>query len=49
MIREVDIPSKGTWFRVSLGTFDTSGEAEKYIKQEESLFQGEDYIIRILL
>ena len=49
MIREVDIPSKGTWFRVSLGTFDTSKEAEQYIKQEESLFQGEDYIIRILL
>ena len=49
MIREVDIPSKGTWFRVSLGTFDTAKEAEEYIKQEESLFQGEDYIIRILL
>ena len=49
MIREVSIPSKGTWFRVSLGTFDTSEEAKKYIQQEESLFQGEDYIINILL
>ena len=49
MIRKVDIPDKGTWFRVSLGMFDTPEQAEAYIKQEESLFQGEDYIIRILL
>ena len=49
IIREVDIPSKGTWFRVSLGTFDTTEQAEQYIKEEESLFQEEDYIIRILL
>ena len=49
MIREVSIPSKGTWFRVSLGVFDTTEEARNYIKQEESLFQGEDYIISILL
>ena len=49
IIREVAIPSKGTWFRVSLGTFDSTDDAKKYIEQEESLFQGEDYIIRTLL
>ena len=49
MIREVEIPSKGTWFRVSLGVFDTTEEARNYIQREESLFQGEDYMIQILL
>ena len=49
IIREVDIPGKGIWYRVSLGIFDTNEEAKKYIKKEESLFQGEDYIIRTLL
>lgn len=45
IISEVKIPGKGTWYRVGLGSFESSGEAKDYIKKEESLFQGQDYII----
>lgn len=36
----------GTWYRVSLGLFDTENQARNYIKSEESLFQGQEYIIK---
>jgi len=45
IITEVKIPAKGTWYRVSLGSFDTASDTKEYIKKEESLFQGQDYII----
>lgn len=45
IINEVIIANKGTWYRVSLGLFDTVEDAKKYIKKEETLFQGQDYII----
>ncbi len=45
IINEVPIDGKGIWFRVGLGVFDSVGDAEKYVKQEETLFQGQDYII----
>ena len=45
IINEVEIPGRGTWYRVSLGVFNSSTEAKEYIKKEEELFQGQDYVI----
>jgi cell division protein FtsN len=46
IINQVQIAGKGTWFRVSLGTFETITQAKEYIKKEQTLFQGQDYIIK---
>jgi cell division protein FtsN len=45
IINEVKIPGKGNWYRVSLGMFNTVEEAKTYIKEEQSLFSGQDHII----
>lgn len=45
ILNEVIIPGKGKWYRVSLGLFDTVEEAKTYIRQEQSLFAGQDHII----
>lgn len=45
IINEVNIAGKGKWYRVSLGLFDTPEEAKAYIRQEQSLFAGQDHII----
>lgn len=45
IINEVKIEGKGNWYRVSLGLFKTVEEAKAYIKQEQSLFSGQDHII----
>ncbi|MBF0315520.1 MAG: SPOR domain-containing protein [Oligoflexia bacterium] len=45
ILSEVRIPDKGIWYRVSLGTFNSISEAKEYISKEESLFQGQDYVI----
>lgn len=45
IINEVIITGKGKWYRVSLGMFKTVEEAKVFIKKEDSLFQGQDYII----
>jgi cell division protein FtsN len=45
IINEVKIPGKGNWYRVSLGMFNTVEEAKTYIKDEQSLFSGQDHII----
>ncbi len=45
IVREVIIPEKGTWYRVSLGNFDSMSDARDYIRKEESLFHGQDYVI----
>lgn len=45
IINEVKIPGKGNWYRVSLGLFQTVDEAKRYIRQEQSLFSGQDHII----
>lgn len=45
IINEVKIEGKGNWYRVSLGLFNTVEEAKKYIKDEQSLFSGQDHII----
>jgi len=45
IVNEVKIEGKGLWYRVSLGAFESKGEAKEYIKAEASLFNGQDYII----
>lgn len=45
IINEVKIDGKGNWFRVSLGIFNTVEDAKAYIKNEQSLFSGQDHII----
>ncbi len=45
IINEVKIEGKGNWYRVSLGLFNTVDEAKTYIKNEQSLFSGQDHII----
>lgn len=45
IINEVKIEGKGTWYRVSLGAFDTVESAKKYIRDEKSLFAGQDHVI----
>lgn len=45
IINEVKIAGKGTWYRVSLGLFNTVDEAKSYIKQEQSLFSGQEHVI----
>ena len=46
IISEADIPNRGTWFRVSLGVFNTITDAKEYVKAENSLFQGQDIVFR---
>lgn len=45
IINQTTIADKGTWYRVSLGLFGTVEEAKDYIKAEQSLFSGQDYVI----
>lgn len=45
IINEVKIEGKGKWYRVSLGLFNSVDEAKTYIKNEQSLFSGQDHII----
>ncbi len=45
IINEVQIPGRGTWYRVSLGVFESAGQAKSYIDKERELFQGQDYVI----
>ncbi len=45
IINEVKLRERGVWYRVSLGIFESVKEAKKYVKKEESLFQGQDYVI----
>ncbi len=45
IINQIDIKGKGTWYRVSLGAFNTVDEAKVYIAKEKTLFIGQDYTI----
>ena len=45
IINETIITGKGTWYRVSLGLFSSVEEAKTYIRNEQSLFSGQDYVI----
>ncbi len=44
LINQVRINDKN-WYRVSLGSFNTMNEAKEYVKKEDSLFQGQEYVI----
>jgi len=44
-INEVMLQGKGTWYRVSMGTFDAIPVAKAYVTKEASLFSGQDYVI----
>lgn len=45
IINQTTLEGKGTWYRVSLGLFTTVEEAKTYVKGEQSLFSGQDYVI----
>ncbi len=45
VINEVVLPNRGTWYRVSIGIFETITEAKDFMKKENSLFQDQDHII----
>jgi septal ring-binding cell division protein DamX len=45
IINQTTLEGKGTWYRVSLGLFGTVEEAKNYVKKEQSLFSGQDYVI----
>ena len=45
IINEVRIKNRGTWYRVGLGVFNSVQEAKDYITHEETLFQGQDFVI----
>ncbi len=45
IINQTSLEGKGTWFRVSLGLFGSVEEAKGYIKAEQSLFSGQDFVI----
>ncbi len=44
IVNEVEIPGRGVWYRVSLGAFESITEAKEYVKKENSLFQGQEYV-----
>lgn len=46
IIRQKELGARGTYFRVSLGVFDTFAEADKFINKEQSLFSDQDKIIK---
>lgn len=46
IINSADLEGKGVWYRVSIGAFLTKEEALEYMKNENDLFQGKDYIIK---
>jgi cell division septation protein DedD len=45
LIKETDLPGKGTWYRVSLGVFESISSAKNYIQHEKNLFSNQQYVI----
>ncbi len=45
IINQSEIQGKGTWYRVSLGAFNSKEESTAYVAKEKSLFLGQDYNI----
>ena len=43
IIYPVELPNKGTWYRVCVGVFNSVREAKEFVKRERSLFQRQDY------
>lgn len=44
IISQKEIQGRGTWYRVSLGAFETVSAAKDYILKEKELFMGQDYV-----
>lgn len=44
IINEAYVPNKGTWYRVSLGIFETMADAKDYVLKEKTLFEGQEYV-----
>ncbi|MBT3586141.1 MAG: SPOR domain-containing protein [Halobacteriovoraceae bacterium] len=44
IINEVEVKSRGTWYRVSLGVFANLAETKEYVLKEKELFMGQDYV-----
>lgn len=42
IINEVELKGRGTWYRVSLGVFDSFQDAKGFFLKEQSLFKGMD-------
>jgi cell division protein FtsN len=45
LINEVEIQGKGTWYRVSLGVFESSKAAKQYVDNEKDLFGKQSFVI----
>jgi len=45
LIKEAELANKGTWYRVSLGVFESISAAKQYVSNEKSLFQSQQYVI----
>ena len=45
IINSVALKERGTWYRVSLGLFDTKAEAAAYVKDNDIIFGGKEYQI----
>lgn len=46
LIKEAELPGSGTWYRVSLGVFESISAAKQYIQNEKTLFSAQnDYLI----
>ena len=44
IINEVEVKTRGIWYRVSIGIFPTLAEAKEYVLKEKTLFEGQDYV-----
>lgn len=45
IINEVDLGMTGSWFRVSLGVFDSLKDTKKYLEEEKTLFYNLDPLL----
>ncbi len=45
IINEVELRSRGIWYRVSLGAFEAINEAKDFILKNKTLFAGGEYVI----
>lgn len=45
IINSVELKNRGTWYRVSLGLFNSKPEAMTYIEQNQTIFGGKEYQI----
>jgi septal ring-binding cell division protein DamX len=44
IVNEVELPGKGTYFRVSLGVFESISKAKDFVLKNKSVFAERDYV-----